>query len=156
MHGEDALSKAGSAGITLVVRRTIAAPAETLFAAWTQPAQLKKWWGPRTVKCIDADVDLRAGGTYRIANQFSDGTVLWITGEFETVDPPNRLVYSWRAGSEPRDSERVTVQFEPRGDATEVIVTHERIPNPAVRERHQAGWNGCLDGLVEYLRFSAA
>jgi uncharacterized protein YndB with AHSA1/START domain len=143
------------ASITLVVRRTIHASCEELFAAWTQPAHLKRWWGPRPVTCLDAEVDLRVGGSYRIANQLPDGTVLWIVGEFEIVDPPYKLVYSWRAGSSP-DSERVTVQFEARGDASEVIVMHERIPNAGMRERHLAGWEGCLDGLVGYLSSEAS
>ena len=143
MKGED--------NITLVVRRTIRATTETLFAAWTEPEHLKRWWGPRPVTCVDAEVDLRVGGSYRIANQFPDGTLLWIVGEFEVVDPPNKLVYSWRAGSESQHSERVTVQFEPRGDATEVTVVHERILNAATRDRHLGGWDGCLDGLASYL-----
>ena len=151
MNGDDFRPGAESAGITLVVRRTIQASVEKLFAAWTQPAHLKKWWGPRPVRCVDAEVDLRVGGSYRIANQFPDGTLLWIVGEFEVVDPPYKLVYSWRAGPEPHDSERVTVQFEPRGDATEVTIVHERILNAAARDRHQAGWEGCLDGLANYL-----
>jgi len=79
-----------------------------------------------------------------------DGTVLWIVGEFEIVERPHKLVYSWRAGSS-NDSERVTVQFEQQGEATEVIVTHERIPDSGTREQHLAGWNGCLDGLAGYL-----
>lgn len=136
--------------ITLVVRRTIHATPEKLFAAWTEPEHLKKWWGPGPVTCADAEVDLRVGGSYRIANQMPDGTVLWIVGEFEIVDRPRKLVYSWRAGPGSPDSERVTVQFQPQGDATEVIVTHERIPNAAMRNLHQAGWDGCLDGLASY------
>jgi uncharacterized protein YndB with AHSA1/START domain len=48
-------------------------------------------------------------------------------------------------------SERVAVQFEPQGDATEVIVVHERIPNAAMKDKHQQGWEGCLDGLADYL-----
>lgn len=43
--------------------------------------------------------------------------------------------------------ERVTVRFEPRDDATEVIVVHERIASPGAREGHEHGWIGCLDGL---------
>jgi len=58
---------------------------------------------------------------------------------------PHRLVYTWRAGDD--QVSRVTVRFEPRGDATEVIVIHEQIPNEAVRESHEGGWKGCLDGL---------
>jgi hypothetical protein len=49
------------------------------------------------------------------------------------------------------DAERVTVRFEERGGATEVIVTHERIPNGALRDQHASGWKGCLDGLAEFV-----
>jgi hypothetical protein len=45
----------------------------------------------------------------------------------------------------------VTVQFEPHANVTEVIVTHERIPNEALRDVHQQGWIGCLKGLAKYL-----
>lgn len=151
MDSADFTSAGEPVSITLVVRRTIRASPEKVFAAWTQPVHLKNWWGPRPVTCVDAEIDLRVGGHYRIANQFPDGTVLWISGEFEVVEPPYRLVYSWRAGSEPQSSERVTARFEPQGDATEVIVVHERIGNVARRDRHQAGWRGCLDGLYAYL-----
>ncbi len=88
---------------------------------------------------------------YRIANQFPDGKILWITGEFESIEPPRKLIYTWRLEPETDASERVTVQFEPRGDVTEVIVTHERIPNQALRDMHQQGWIGCLEGLAKYL-----
>jgi uncharacterized protein YndB with AHSA1/START domain len=139
------------ATVVLIVRKTIRASPERLFDAWTQPEQLKKWWGPQAVVCSDAEVDLRIGGGYRIANQFPDGRVLWISGEFEVIERPRRLVYTWRVGSEAGASERVIVTFEARGDATEVIVTHERIPNAAMRDMHEQGWLGCLEGLVEYL-----
>ncbi len=137
--------------VTLVVRKTIRASAERLFTAWTDPVHLKLWWGPRGVQCTGAEVDLRIGGRYRVANQFPDGKILWITGEFESIEPPRKLIYTWRLEPETDASERVTVQFEPRGDVTEVIVTHERIPNQALRDMHQQGWIGCLEGLAKYL-----
>jgi uncharacterized protein YndB with AHSA1/START domain len=137
--------------VTLVVRKTIRASAERLFAAWTDPAQLKSWWGPRGVQCTDAQVDLRIGGRYRIANQFPDGKILWITGEFERIEPPRKLVYTWRLEAQTDTFERVTVQFEPRGAETEVVVTHELIPNETLRDMHEQGWIGCLEGLAKYL-----
>ena len=110
------------ATITLVVRRVIRASPERLFDAWTEPAQLKQWWGPQAVVCITAEVDLRVGGRYRIANQFPDGKVLWINGEFEVIERPLKLVYTWRLTAETGPSERVSVTFDARGQGTEVIV----------------------------------
>lgn len=137
--------------VSLVVRRTIRAPAERLFAAWTEPARLRQWWGPAGVRCTDAEIDLRVGGAYRIANQFPDGDVIWITGEFEQIRAPHKLVYTWRLEPGAQPEERVTVTFAPRDDATEVIVVHERIATPEIRDRHEQGWNGCLDGLARYV-----
>jgi uncharacterized protein YndB with AHSA1/START domain len=139
------------AGTPLIVRRTIHAPAVQLFTAWTEPEHLKKWWGPRPVTCSDAQVDLRVGGEYRIANQFPDGTVLWIAGTFESIEPPGKLIYSWRIESQPNaQPERVTVEFIAQGASTEVVITHERIHDEAARTQHLAGWEGCLDGLSSY------
>jgi uncharacterized protein YndB with AHSA1/START domain len=151
MNPEEFPDGTESATVRLVVRRTIHATPEQLFEAWTESGHLKKWWGPRPVTCLDAEIDLRVGGVYRIANQFPDGRVLLIFGEFEVVDPPRKLVYTWRIDPQSQASERVAVAFEPQGDATEVIVVHERIPDLATRDRHQLGWEGCLDRLANYL-----
>jgi uncharacterized protein YndB with AHSA1/START domain len=140
-----------SGDVALIVRRTIRASAERVFDAWTKPEHLVRWWGPRPVRCSRAEVDLRVGGGYRIANQFPDGKVLWIVGEFELVKPPHKLVYTWRLEPGTPSSERVTVRFEPRDGATEVIVVHERISSAAIRATHEQGWQGCLDGLEELL-----
>jgi uncharacterized protein YndB with AHSA1/START domain len=134
--------------VTLIVRKTIRATAERLFAAWTTAEELKRWWGPQGVTCIEAEVDLRKGGRYRIGNQFPDGKILWISGEFEVIEAPRKLVYTWRIEPNTASSERVTVQFEAQGENTEVIVTHERIASEELRERHQQGWVGCLEGLA--------
>lgn len=142
----------GSQNETLVVRKTIQAMPERLFAAWTEPEQLRAWWGPEGVICIAADVDLRRGGRYRIGNKLPDQRMLWIVGEFEVVEPPHRLVYTWRVEGISETDERVTVQFESKGTTTEVIVKHERIPNRELRDQHQQGWKGCLSGLAKYLQ----
>jgi uncharacterized protein YndB with AHSA1/START domain len=94
--GDKFTSAAGPEMIALEVRRTIHAPAQQVFEAWTQPVHLKTWWGPRPVTCTYAEIDLRVGGSYRIANQFPDGSVVWILGKFEVVDAPHKLVYTWR------------------------------------------------------------
>jgi uncharacterized protein YndB with AHSA1/START domain len=137
--------------ITLVVRRTIRATPERLFDAWTQPSEFKQWWGPDGVTCIAAEIDLRVGGRYRIGNQFPDGSVVWIVGEFQVIEAAHRLIYTWQIEDSFEPSELVIVQFEPRGGATEVIITHTRIPDRTKRNRHEQGWLGCLNGLAQYV-----
>jgi uncharacterized protein YndB with AHSA1/START domain len=140
---------------TLVVRRMIRATPDRLFAFWTEPQHLVRWWGPAGVSCPAAEVDLRPGGAYRIANRFADGNVVWIAGIFEVVERPHRLVYTWQLESPSASSERVSVSFEWQGDVTEVVVTHERIGSAAARTSHERGWNGCLDGLARYAQEAA-
>src|SRR5215475_149172 len=98
--------------VSLVVRRIIRSTPGRLFEAWTQPDQLKQWWGPEGVTCIAAEIDLRAGGRYRIANQFPDGTVVWIIGQFQIIEPPHRLSYTWQIEESSGSSEHVNVRFE--------------------------------------------
>jgi uncharacterized protein YndB with AHSA1/START domain len=135
----------GAEGV-IVARRTIRATPDRLFAAWTQPSQLTAWWGPAGATCTHAEVDLRPGGAYRLANQFPDGRVVWITGAFELIEPPHQLVYTWSVDEGP--AERVTVRFEARDDQmTDVVVVHDRIRGDDARRGHEAGWAGCLARL---------
>ena len=136
---------------SLHIQRLVPASPERVFEAWTNPIELQQWWGPTGVRCLSAEIDLRVGGRYRIANEFPDGTVLWITGEYEVVQRPQLLVYSWAVETESPTKERVTVQFEQHTRGTDLIVKHERIHSAQLREQHRQGWHGCLDGLVDYV-----
>lgn len=148
---------AEEAAVALAVRRAIRAPVERVFAAWTRPELLIRWWGPPGGRCPEAQVDLRVGGEYRIANLLPDGRRLWIEGRFEAVEPPHRLVYTWRVVPDGEASpasaaeELVTVRFEPRDDGTEVSIEHRRIASAARRDEHELGWRACLDGLARLL-----
>jgi uncharacterized protein YndB with AHSA1/START domain len=139
--------------LRLEVRRLVRASPARVWAAWTDPTQLAAWWGPPGVRCTGATLDLRPGGRYRIDHRFPDGRTLAITGELVAVTAPVELVYTWTLEPGPADqvAELVTVRFEARADATEVVVVHERITDPARRADHAAGWDGCLDGLAAHV-----
>lgn len=135
----------------LIVRKVVPAAPSRLFDLWTTPEHLKAWWGPESVVCTGAEIDLRVGGRYRISNEFSDGTTLWIVGEFEVIAPPHLLVYTWQLEPGRVQSERVTVKFEPHAAGTEVVVIHERIADDAARRSHTSGWVGCLENLAKFV-----
>ena len=135
----------------LKLRRVIRAPREAVFAAWTEPEILKRWWGPGAVTCPEAQIDLREGGSYRLANLETDGSIVWISGRFETVRPPEELVYTWTVSIVPGEPTLVRVLFLPHSEGTELVLTHERFTLEAMRDMHLKGWNGCIDKLEAML-----
>lgn len=137
----------------LHLRRVIRAPRERVFQAWTTATDVVKWWGPGDVTCPEAQFDLTVGGRYSIANRNPDGTLTTFRGEFEHIDPPRKLVYSWFIDAQPAGDggSRVTVEFRDHADGTEIVIHHERLPAPEVTKMHLEGWIGCLDGLADYL-----
>lgn len=145
---DDGAALDGGRALALTVRRTIDASPEHLFDAWTDPAQLRRWWGPAGVTCCEAEVDLRVGGRYRLGNRFPDGRTVFISGEFVRVERPHLLAYSWRIEPAEETRERVTVRFIANGARTDVIVLHEGIGDADTRDHHELGWIGCFDKLV--------
>lgn len=131
--------------------RLVRAPRERVFAAWTTPDSLKKWWGPGPVTCPEAHIDLREGGAYRIANTEIDGSIIWISGEFEEVKAPERLVYTWNVSAVPGAATLVTIEFRVHPDGTEIALRHDRFTDEAIRAMHGEGWEAILDKLVPAL-----
>lgn len=136
---------------SLQLSRLIAAHPDRVFSAWTDPAEIKKWWGPAGVNCLSAEVDLQAGGQFRIANELPDGSIIWISGNFEQIERPHLLIYSWILESENPTTERVEVRFDRHDLGTRVTITHERIATKDLSKQHRQGWIGCLEGLAEHV-----
>ena len=67
------------------------------FRAWTDPEALKQWFGPVGYKADVLEMDLRAGGRYRIGfrQNANSETESHVSGEFQDVVPPERLRYTW-------------------------------------------------------------
>jgi uncharacterized protein YndB with AHSA1/START domain len=139
-------------GDRLVVRRTIGASRERVFQSWTDPEQLRRWWGPGGFTCPDAVVDLRPGGTYRLVMQPpADGPVMSVSGTYREVEPPTLLVYTWRWDSGPAVSDQeslVRVEFTDVGDGrTEVTITHDQFPPGHDTLPYSSGWEQGMDKL---------
>jgi uncharacterized protein YndB with AHSA1/START domain len=132
---------------SLVISRIYPASVERVFKAWTDANQLGQWFAPTDDYTTKANVDLRVGHEYRIAITHKGGNVHTILGTYRVIQPPNKLVYTWRWEGGPASDTLVTVDFTPRGESTEVTITHEQFTNVEDRDKHAEGWNGCLSRL---------
>ena len=79
---------------TVVITRVFDAPRSLVFKAWTDPAHLAQWWGPKGFTNPVCEVDLRLGGTLRIVMRAPDGAEHPMTGVFREITPPERLVFT--------------------------------------------------------------
>ncbi len=97
---------------------------------------------------------MRAGGEYHIRVKSAESGELDLRGVYREVNPPARLVYTWNWKGNPQvefGETLVTVDFLNRKGFTEVQITHDRFPSTDVRDRHDHGWNGCLDKLEKQM-----
>jgi uncharacterized protein YndB with AHSA1/START domain len=133
----------------LRVERRFRASPERVFRAWTTPEELDRWSDPDP-GASTSDVDLRVGGRYTIAMARENGVTHRVTGVYREIDPPHRLVYTWRWETIPGFPETVvTVTFAARGDgSTDLVLVHERLPSGEAGARHQHGWTESLGKLA--------
>jgi uncharacterized protein YndB with AHSA1/START domain len=150
----DAPAEAGR----IEVVRMIDAPREDVFRAWTDPDQLRSWWGPGEFTCPEAEVDLRPGGSYRLVMQPAGGDSFVVAGTYREVSPPARLVYTWRWETGPAadgSESLVSVDFHERGSRTELVLTHADFPASHGPAPYQMGWEGGLDKFERLFAGSA-
>ena len=132
----------------VTVTRLINAPQARVYKAWTDPEDMKKWTGPGDRTLGFFECDYRVGGRYRLGMSGPDGSSIAASGTYRVIEPPKKLVYTWKWESQaPGDPESlVTVLFNARGKETEVVVIHEGLKADAQKD-HEEGWGGSLDKL---------
>ena len=74
-----------------------------------------------------------------------------IDGNYVVVDPPSRLVFTWRWHGEPEQT-LVTLRLAPAATGTELTLIHEGFADDATRDDHVKGWSDCLDRLPDWLQ----
>ncbi|MCG8603897.1 SRPBCC domain-containing protein [bacterium] len=138
---------------SLTLKRTFAAPCEKVFRAWTDPAELGKWWRVSEGWSTPvAEVDLRVGGQYRLGMQDPEAEGPYVVfGTYQEVVPPNKLVYTWQWEGLESEATLVTVVFRDLGESTEVELVHTKFPNQEECHKHNQGWLGCLQQLEAIL-----
>ena len=138
---------------SLQLRRTFAAPRDRVFRAWTDAKQFALWFHPSTDHTtIVSQMDLKVGGAYSLEMHHKSGNVHKLSGTYQQIKPPEKLVFTWRWATDPPGQESVvSLEFHDLGDATEILLNHGQFPSAESREQHNHGWMGCFEQLQGYL-----
>jgi len=140
--------------VSLQVKRVINAPRDRVYAAWTNSAQLRQWFGPENVRTRDLVADARVDGKFQWDLTNPEGEEMTVAGEYRELQPGRRVVFTWQWQDDEeweRHESIVTVEFSDCDGGTEVRLTHERLPSKESRDRHSEGWRSVLKKLDEFV-----
>ncbi|MEV4787238.1 SRPBCC domain-containing protein [Streptomyces tuirus] len=136
------------------LRRALDGSCPAVFRELTDPRELARWWGPDGFTIPSVESDLRPGGTYRIAMRPPEGELFYLVGEFLEVEPPERLVYTFRwEDPDPEDRETVVTLSLHDIDAarSELVLDQGEFASERRRALHEEGWSQGLGKLGELL-----
>jgi uncharacterized protein YndB with AHSA1/START domain len=138
---------------SLTLKRRINAAPSKVYAAWTDPEKLAAWFGPSKVRegSLQAETDLRVGGSYRISFNATDGEYFQVGGVYREIVPNELLVMSWAWHSTPERESQLTISLKPDGAGTLLTLHHEQFFDQAARDGHGKGWAELLGKLEQSL-----
>ena len=154
----------------LVLERTLEAPRDLVWRAWTDPEHMKRWWAPKPYETIECEIDLRPGGRLHTRMIGPDGFDQAGTGCFLEVVPQERVVWTnvLGPGFRPQEAEdcggfafTAIVTLEDLGDGRtgyRAVAMHK---DEADRDAHETmgfhdGWGTVAGQLEEVARAIAA
>lgn len=139
----------------LRLERLIAAPPDTVFAYWTDPALIVTWWGPEGFDIPAHAIEVRPGGEWRTTMRSPAGKLMTVSGVYRLIDKPHRLVFTWawddEHGVRGHETE-VTVTFVPVPGGTRLTLTQQEFATVESRDGHTKGWASTFDCLVKVLQ----
>lgn len=155
-----------------IISRTLDAPRERVWQAWTEQERLRQWMSPKGFAVIAASLDLRPGGSYHYGLRMPDGKEIWGMWVFREIAPPERLVFVQSFSDPQRGLGRhplapdwpqkmlSTIRFEPKGKGTLLTIEWQPIEASetelkvfeAGRPGMNQGWGGTLEQLTAHLQ----
>ena len=146
--------------LDLVLQREIDVSPDLVWAAWTQPEHVSKWFAPAPWSITECELDLRPGGMIRFVMRSPEGQDFPNIGCYLEVTPKERLVWTDALLPGYRPSEKpfftAVITFEPRGTGTlyTAVAIHR---DEEGRKQHEAmgfheGWGQVLDQMVTYIK----
>ncbi|MBI5649584.1 MAG: SRPBCC domain-containing protein [Chloroflexi bacterium] len=148
----------------VIITRVFDAPRERVWRAWTDPAQVARWWGPKNFTAPVAQIDLRVGGKYVFCMHSPDGKDYYSTGVYRKIVPLSEIVCTdsfadengnvvpashYGMGDDFPLELQFIVTFEDDAGKTKMTLRHIGFPADGSIPQAETGWNESFDKLAE-------
>ncbi len=131
------------------------ASASKIFAAYTDPKQVPKWWVAKGASMRVDKMDVRPGGSWRFVQHAADGREMVFRGDYLEVKPVTRLVYTFQAEGQP-NVVTTTVELREAGGKTHATLTFlaetKELLDTMLKYGAEAGARAAWKQLEAYLR----
>ena len=152
--------------LDLVLERTVPVSPELVWAAWTEPEQVVKWFAPAPFRTSLCEIDLHPGGKFRTVMVSPEGEEMDGVGAFLEVVPNRRLTWTntMAPGFRPTPGSDLPftafITIEPDGNGGSRYTAVARHADDATRAQHEAmgfheGWGAALEQLVDLMQTQA-
>jgi uncharacterized protein YndB with AHSA1/START domain len=146
--------------LDLVLERIVDVPRELVWAAWTKPEHIVKWFTPAPWTTTHCEIDLRPGGKFHTIMRSPEGKDFPNTGCYLEVVPNERLVWTdallpgYRPAEKPFFTAIIALEKQGKGTRYTATAIHR---DEAGKKQHEEmgfhnGWGTALDQLVAHIR----
>src|SRR4051794_32418110 len=104
----------------IIMLREFDAPRELVFKAYTDPAFVPQWWGPKSMTTIVDKMDVKFGGIWRYVQRKPDGSEYGFRGVYHAIVPNERLVFTFEFEGMPGHVMLETLAFEEHNGKTKM------------------------------------
>jgi len=135
------------AGVPFIdIRRDVEAPRDLVFRAFTDPALLVQWLGPRRYVMEIDRYEVRDGGGWRYIHRGADGAEYGFHGVFHGVPTPDAMVQTFEWEGAPGHISLDAISLEERDGRTTI---HGHSVYQSVEDRDAMLENGMAQGVEE-------
>jgi len=128
----------------VVITRVVDAPARLLFAAYSKPEHVRRWFGPAGYPLTTCEMDFVEGGRFTFAMTGPDGREgPRFGGRYVEIVKDRRVVYENGffelpdgMPKEVMGTMRVTVSFDEQKDGKTKLTIHTLFDSKAMRDAH--------------------
>lgn len=137
----------------LITTVLLNAPVQVVYAAWTQPEHMRRWFGPKGFAVFECEMDAREGGRWRVGMTAPEGTRHVELGTVRELVQGERLVltHAWLRDGKPGHETTISVTLADESGATRMTFQQGTFESVKARDEHNDGWSSAFALLAEHL-----
>lgn len=128
------MSPSNTSDREITISRTINAPRELVWKAFTEPEHLIQWWGPNGFSNTFLEIDIREGGVWTFIMHGPDGVDYPNRIVFEKIVEPELLEYTHSEKEDDPNAFKASITLEEQGGST-VVTLHTLFDTKEERDR---------------------